>query len=439
MAIPADDPAAEQTSSLQLRAANHLAYVPAVAPGSTIGEQVFAVMRSALPTPADASGQPWKNSGRHASWGITPATEALTIARTLTSRNDWRSSNDHQLRELLMPYLDSPNWVYRYPSTRAIRYLFPEPGDLLAEAERRLATETDQHVAGALIDAVARYLHSTPHDVDQVFSRLSGREGSNSAINDGDGELDYDHPATLVVQCLAILAVSYVTPHADTTVRWWLSSPVSNVQVVVTIGQVLRDLLNPPEPTLRDVQLRAFGLLSLTTEPLRRSWERISGATDNDVIRQLAKDTVAVADDLARQVYFASGAFDAKNGKSTKGGDLTVFADLALPLLEGLGRVHCPMVTHHIVETATHLSSSRPERALLVATEAIMADGAYATESLGLDAALTLVNRYMADHRDTVLGKPACTTAVRSVLEPFVRAGWPRAIRMAERMDELFR
>ena len=80
-----------------------------------------------------------------------------------------------------------------------------------------------------------------------------------------------------------------------------------------------------------------------------------------------------------------------------------------------------------------------PKLALLLAMRAINGDSRYVSESLGIDAVLKLINRYIADHRALVLGDPECTTAVRVLLEPFVRAGWPQAVQMAERMDDLFR
>jgi hypothetical protein len=52
---------------------------------------------------------------------------------------------------------------------------------------------------------------------------------------------------------------------------------------------------------------------------------------------------------------------------------------------------------------------------------------------------LQLLRQYLADHRDLVLGDTECTTAVRRLLESFVRVGWNQAIQMAEGMDEVFR
>ena len=105
----------------------------------------------------------------------------------------------------------------------------------------------------------------------------------------------------------------------------------------------------------------------------------------------------------------------------------------------GVGQVRHPAVTHHIIQTVEHLGDAQPKPALVLAMRAITEDSRYITEPLGVDAVLKLINRYIADHRELVLGDPECTTAVRVLLEPFVRVGWPQAVQMAERMDELFR
>lgn len=208
---------------------------------------------------------------------------------------------------------------------------------------------------------------------------------------------------------------------------------------MTTIAACLRDVLNPADPLLRDVQQKTFELLMLTTASLRSAWARVTTATSTSGVQTLAGNAVTIADHIAQQVYFASGAFDKRDSSTRQLGNPLIFSELALPLLEGISQVHYLAVTHHIVETIEHLSNAQPKPALLLALRAVTADTTYANEQLGLDAVLNLINRYMADHREVVLGDPDCTTAVRTLLERFVRVGWPRAVQMAERMDELFR
>ncbi|GGM66479.1 hypothetical protein GCM10011608_59650 [Micromonospora sonchi] len=421
---------AADTANRRMRAACHIACLPEVLPDNSVGRQILADVEAALPKPEGDTGQPASNGSRHASWSSTPETEALTVVRVLLARPQWRSAHGDELRAHLLSHLDSSTWIHRYLSTAGISLIYTEPDDLLAQVESRLATEQDGHVVTLLVHALARHLHTRPADVDGILSRIAALRGSPHLIAPPkDGSEVYDTPAESVIQCLTILAIEYGTPFADATVRRWLASPVDNTQTVIVIAAHLRDLLNPADPSLRSAQQKAFDLLALTVKPLALAW------TD---VTHLDK-ALTVADAITQQLYFASGAFGSQEGRRKELGDPTVFAKLALRLLDGIGQVRHPAVTHHIVETVEHLSNAQPKPALHLALQAVTEDHGYLAESLGVDAVIKLINTYMANHRELVLGDPECTTAVRLLLEQFVRVGWPKAIQMAERMDELFR
>lgn len=424
------DAANRQLHERLLRAAGHIARLPEVLPDTAIGRQIIAAVEMAMPEPSPADGQPGVNGDRVGGWSCTPETEALQAARTLLARPEWQHAHGDRLRARLRSHLDSSEWVYRFLSTDAIGLIYTEPDERLSQVESRLATEPDDHISAALVHVLGRYLHARPRDVDRIFSRLAALRGSPYLVDPGqDRSGIYDTPAEAVVQCLTTLAVRYGTPFADATVRAWLSRPVDNATTVIVTAAHLGGILNPADPSLRGAQQKAFDLLALTVEPLGSAWADGTKAAN----------ALTVADAVAQQVYHASGAFERQEGSRGELGDAVVFAKLALPLLDGVGQVRHPAVTHHIIETTEHLSGAQPKPALLLATRAITEDPGYITESLGVDAALKLINRYMADHRELVLGDPECTTAVRVLLERFVRVGWPQAVRMAERMDELFR
>ncbi|MFE2614381.1 hypothetical protein ACFXA2_12285 [Micromonospora chalcea] len=413
-----------------LRAADHIARLPEVLPDTVLGRQVFEAVEAAMPKPSPAGTQPGVNNNRLASWSCTPETGALSTARTLLARPEWQRAHGDQLSAHLLCHLDSSEWTYRYLSATAIGLIFAEPDELLSQVESRLATEVDGHVASVLIHVMARHLHSRPSDLDEILARLASMPGSPYLPDPGQ-ELSkiHDTPYEAVVQCLTTLAVRYDTPFAGSTVRAWLSSPTDHAAAVIVIATYLRDLLNPADPSLHGAQRKAFDLLTLTVKPLQAAWAELTQM----------ESALTIADAVAQEIYLASGAFDRQQGSRGEFGDPLVFAKLALPLLDGIRQVHHPAVTHHIIETAEHLSTLQPKPALLLAMRAITEDQGYVAESLGVDAALKLINRYMADHRELVLGDPECVTAVRVLLERFVRAGWPQAVQMAERMDELFR
>jgi hypothetical protein len=438
LAAQAGDPANEQIRSLILRSAGHIAHLAEVVPGTPIGDEIVATVRAALPETTRLQRGQRDNSSRTASWSETPETNALTAARALVARPEWRGASG-DLRANLLSHLDSSRWVYRYLSTAAIGLLYTDEDELLSEVEFRLATEADQHIAANLVNAIAQYLHSRPSEVDQVFSRVASLRGSPHLFDPGNEDAGlHDTVAEGVVRCLTILAARYGTSFADVTVRAWLSKPIDHPATVTSIAFGLRDLLNPADSSLQDAQQKAYELLAITTAPLKAAWAAVTAAGGAPGVQTTARNAVTVADHVAQQVYFASGAFDERGVRTRQLGDPQVFSRLALPLLDGVSKVHHPMVTHLVVETAEYLSSAQPRPALLLALQAIMADAEYANEPLGLDAALKLITRYMADHRGVVLGDPECSAAVRTMLERFVRVGWPGAVQMAERMDEFF-
>jgi len=397
-------------------------------PDTVVGCEIFLAVQTAMPQPTPAGGQPGVNPDPYGSWSGTPENAALKPAHVLLARPEWRQVHGEWLRGRLLSHLDSSRSVYRFLSTGAISLIYTEPDEVLFQVESRLTTEPDRHVAGALICVLGRHLHARPGDVDLILSRLAARRGSPYLVDPGQDGPKFDTLAEAVVHCLTTLTVRYGTHFADATIRARLSTPIDNTTTVALIAGHLRGILNPADPSLRDAQRRAFDLLTLTLEPLRVAW---ADSTQ-------AENALTIAEGVAQEVYHASGAFKAELQSRRELGDPEVFASLALPLLDGVGHVRYPAVTHHIIQTVEHLGDAQPKPALLLAMRVITEDSRYITESLGVDAVLKLINRYIADHRVLVLGDPEYTTAVRVLLERFVRVGWPQAVQMAERMDELF-
>jgi hypothetical protein len=147
-----------------------------------------------------------------------------------------------------------------------------------------------------------------------------------------------------------------------------------------------------------------------------------------------------LAENVGQQLYFASGAHDAREERDARPEtDLRRFCTLALPLLENLAGVHYPSVTHQVVQTLDHLRTVRPRIALLAAAAAVTGDHGYSRESLALDAVHNMVRHYLAEQRELLLTDQGCMSAVRIMLETYIRAGWDKAAQLAEELDDLFR
>jgi hypothetical protein len=179
-------------------------------------------------------------------------------------------------------------------------------------------------------------------------------------------------------------------------------------------------------------------LLELPLTAVGEAWTEASAAATPD--RERATNAVKVADSVVENIYYASGATSSDGPQEEQATTVQKeFAEYAFPLLEGYSLVHHPKVTHHIIQTLDHISIYAPERALLAAVRAAGGDTDYARESLALSAVLKLIQRYLADHRELIVSNSQCMTAVRTLLETFVRQGWDSAIQFAERLEDMFR
>ncbi len=436
----------EQLADVRLQAAEHLTAAPEVTPGTELGSEVFACLLVALPTAmtgggnADEGDPQWTSAG---GWTVTPGTQAIQGLVLLLRREDWRATHGSEIASLLTRFLDSTNPVHRYLASHALPALHPQPDDLIDELDQRLRRETDEKTAAILMNLLARHAPSRPERADQLLEQLAAlpQWAILRPSPDDDQEIGPADLAAVTVDLLTMLAAWNNTPYARTVVMAWLSRPLASPQRTTRAMICLRNLINPAKPSARHAQHQAFALLALPLDQLRAtSLEAEQAATTSENLRERLTSALRIATHLVEHLYFASGAFDPQTPPqpSTLGGDLNRFSTLALPFLDKLSAIHYPAITHHIVQTIDHISAAHPRQALLIAAKAVTADPAYAREILGLDATIQLIQHYTADHRDLVLNAPQCTTAIRTLLEAFIRLGWDKAARLAEDLDELF-
>lgn len=158
--------------------------------------------------------------------------------------------------------------------------------------------------------------------------------------------------------------------------------------------------------------------------------------------------TALLVNDIAMQLYFASGAFADKRGKDDD--RLTEpqkkrFWTEASDILRALAVEEHPHTAHHVVQTLRHLLPCAPREIFLVATRTIISSAAagYQHESLAVDEVVKLIQCVLADHRDIFHSQDNtesdCLVALLKVLDLFVEAGWPKARQLTHRLEEIYR
>jgi hypothetical protein len=185
-------------------------------------------------------------------------------------------------------------------------------------------------------------------------------------------------------------------------------------------------------------------------EALRKLNE--AGALESAEAKQIIekRDRVAqLVDNVASQLYFASGAFDEKT--NTKKVALTTeqlrrFWREASPLFADLVKEAHPHTVHQIIQALYHLLPCAPAEVFLMASQSIVSGvaGEIQFEHLAVDDVVRLIQRALADHRDLFQNNAAgvaseCLIALLKVLDIFVEAGWSEARQLTHRLEEIYR
>ncbi|GAA2305025.1 hypothetical protein GCM10009853_072610 [Glycomyces scopariae] len=440
------DPSNDHESQLVLmRGACSLAHHSETVPDSELGSRVIATLRAALPPVAEQQHDDSLPADWSGAWGVTVDTEALQGIATLIRWSTWRTARGEELSNLLHPYLDSPSPIYRLLSGQVLASIFTSSAEVLQQLEVRLSRERHYPVLAVLMQVLRRQVSQDPLEVDGILDRLAAQShwAILAAEPVADAALKSEDHLDIPLHAITGLAAVHGTPYARRTVEAWMSQPLANPNRTIRVISYLRDYLNPHEPSLLEAQERAFKLLELPVASVCSVWRELAkSATRSPDQDEVLSNAVGIAEGATSQIYYASGATSQKKEGSPQESDkrdLDRFSEFALPLLEEYAAVHYPAVVHHVIETIDYVASLNPKYALLIATQAATANDSYAYESLAVDAVLKLIKRYMANHRELVIGDSECTSAVRKLIESLVQAGWEKAILFAEEMDVYFR
>jgi signal recognition particle GTPase len=163
--------------------------------------------------------------------------------------------------------------------------------------------------------------------------------------------------------------------------------------------------------------------------------------------RETLKSLMQIIDHIGSEIYFASGAYKAKEKNQPEGQQepqlekMELFYKKTGPILDELADIGLASVTHHLLETLEFLVPIDPRGMFLRIGRLLKAgqQGGYQYESLAADLVVKLVEGYLADHRALLRNDSECRQVLIDVLDIFVKVGWPSARRLTYRLEEIFR
>jgi hypothetical protein len=266
-------------------------------------------------------------------------------------------------------------------------------------------------------------------------------------------ETDDEEKARAALICMVVdYAVGSGDQWAEETIAQWQGSPVEYSASVSTAGHRLIEHIKPQHGGAQLEQARSLllnhldavanGLCSLRKmdadipqEEMQKKWRLLYG----------------VIDDVVMRIYFAADIDPSLRQRTehplTDEQRVKYFYD-ALPILEKVlsfgkqpqtGMLLAP-TAHHFMELLNGILRYDPRLALRMAAEVVSCSKrfSYNLDSMAMSEIVKLVESILADHREQVQ-EDASIKNLLELLDAFVEAGWPEALNLVWRLDEIYR
>jgi hypothetical protein len=360
-------------------------------------------------------------------WSPTSNRNAIGGLVHLFSRREWReSARGADLAGIARAAMDDDDEVNRLHAASVARWLEPDGERLLALIRVRLLEEPDNIVAAALITQLGFLVSKLTVEVDATLGELvaTDRWKARLAVDASTPRTALDSLIDLVL-CLTIV---HEAPAARAITTGWMANPTDGPSRLAF--SLLRPWLALPADRTTE-RRRAFELAGAAAHALAE----LRASEESDDIAPIYQS----AETLVNEIFFASGAFGRDGNDHESVAAEPGFAEEAFAVIELLTEFKLPSIVHHLVRTLGHLAPSDPARAFLLVERAVRAGDAYTYDSLAADLTITLVERYLAEFRDVVTTDAEVLSAVRKVLDAFVRVGWPAAVSLSYRLGDAFR
>jgi hypothetical protein len=361
-------------------------------------------------------------------WSPTVRRTAIESLAHLWRLPDWRSSaHASEIRAALVAALADEDEVNRLHSAQVTSFLHHDDDANIELIHKLLLAERHPWVAAALMAALSQFRGVNSQKVDIIVGDvITVDPWAANEIGSTDGMSECTEVLTGLILYLALRSQ---TPTAVRLADEWFRHPTAS-RIEARAISSMRPWLELGPDRLEE-RTRAFNLLRVAAAALEN--ERRAAPTNEETIRAIHRR----ADSIVSDIYFASGAYN-RPEEGTRPPEAG-FATEAFETLQILSGFTSPQTVHHAVETLAHLAAIDPPRAFLVVASFVKAGDAYTYDSLAADVTLRMVERYLAEFREHAVANAQVLTAIHSVLDAFVRAGWPAGVSLSYRLGDAFR
>jgi hypothetical protein len=192
------------------------------------------------------------------------------------------------------------------------------------------------------------------------------------------------------------------------------------------------------------VRNRAFSLSQKTATLAQQELLGLGNSSESERLTQCAR----TLDFISNQIFFSSGAYDGTNG-SNRGLDSHTLARAererfwreSQGTIEALTLGALPSIAHHLVQTLKSFVEFDPANVfhrIAAVVESSRRFG-YQYESMAVDLLVEIAEIYLAQFPTLLQDDAQCRKELMAILETFVTAGWPSALRLIYRLEEMYR
>lgn len=375
-------------------------------------------------------------------WSHAPRNSAAHGLPWLLVWNDNDSEVIGAIRALAHDQVPSVRYLVVTDVWRLFAHYEKDCFNILDEVAKR---EQNTVVQDALCSAIGRLVRKYENESVAILAQLY------NAIRNGDSETLLHHFVDIVVW----LTVERENAWACGLMENFLTEPLKHPRELERAALEVMEHLTPQQTSKaenRPQTDRAKQWLSRAIAVAAESLKQFFASKPDarvEANQKIAHGLYGVIDQVVTRTYFAAGLFkDSKHHPSLNFDDLRRYFREIQPILEEVlrvsdvargGMIEAP-TAHHFMELLNGVLACDPKAVLSMASRVVNASkgGNYQFDSMAVREVVTLVESILADHRIDARDEESLGHLL-DLLDTFVEAGWPEALNLVWRLDEIFR
>ena len=373
-------------------------------------------------------------------WGVPSGRIDAARALLRLSRNP--QTSDPEVMGAIEVLAQDPHPAVRWVVARDLGLARETHPDAAWALITRLTNDPSAQVLQALLHPLAQFSNERLDDVIGIVRKLYDVEIASR-----------QHEALL--RALTNFLVEFWIWRAHPSGRKLVDQWIEDIEQYAEVAQATFHSLRGPVTHGGDnaddtgVRQRAIAVWADLTRAARDALAAIEATirTDQPLSAEMRAQIPALTqllDTSATELFFGSGAYGEEQSNAEKQLTPAVrerFYREADRIINVLATVGVPAIAHHVLQTLATYIEIDP-RGILVRVGGVLDAGrewGYQAEGLAEGEFVQLVERYLASHRDLLLGDRESRRILVGAIESFVEAGWPSARKLLYGLDDMFR